>query len=219
MTLEENRFAHMKSRFHFYIFVVALTLIGVIFQQQDTAPNQEIVLQFTDVEVTSIEAKHAVISVTEQLQGLGVEAVQISEQEDGKLIISYYSDVDVLHVKTILSKEKNIVLGLNSSNQNEDNSQFPTQKQSITYNLDVYEIQSYNDIESNLNGSVVDLHSFSDQLLNPNLYSSHLAIDGSERGKQENVAYRVYKNIAIAINNIPYVIPEVRAGPYANLNS
>ena len=206
----------MKSRFHIYLFVVALSLLGVFFQQQDTAPNQEIVLQFTDVDITSSEAKDAITFVAKQLETLGVHTLQINEQEDGKIVISYYSDVNVVQVKTILSKEKSIALALNSLNKNKDNSKFPTQQQAISYNLDVYEIESNIDIEPNLNGSVVDLISFSDQLLNPVLYSSNSSIDHSGIDKKEKVAYSVNKNIAAAINNIPYVIPEVRAGPSAN---
>ena len=205
----------MKSRFHIGIFVVVLTLLGVFSGQQEVAPNQEIVLQFSDVEVTSSETEHAVASVAKQLEGLGVQAYQISEQEEGKIVISYYSEIDVVRIKSLLSKEQGVVLGLSTSNQNQDNSDFPTQNQAITYNLDVYEIQSSIDLEPNLNGSLVDLYSYSDQLLNPIVYSSNTYLDESGKNTREQIAYNVYKGIATAINNIPYVIPEVRAGPSA----
>lgn len=205
----------MKLRFRIYLLGVIFTFLGAVLQQQNVVPNQEIVLQFNDVEITPFEAENAVADLAKQLESLGIDSIQVNKKEDGKLVISYYSNVDVVHIKNALSNGQVLDVDLENSGQNNSHTQLPSQENSISYNLDIYEIQSNNDIESNLNGSVVELNLFSDKLLNPNVYSSGNSVDVTEKDNSVKVAFKVYTNIAIAIDNTSYVIPEVRAGPSA----
>ena len=201
-------------RWYISTLIIFLTFLGVVNQQQISEPNQEIVLQFTNTEVTSHDTQYTIAHIKKQLEDLGVNHIQVTEKEKGQLVISYYSDVDVASIKKTLSKQER--LALNNSNKNEDhsNSDFPLDEHSKSYNLDIYEIQKDTASGWDLNGtSITELKSEVNRFSNPNLYAF---INQSEDEKTiEKVAYKTHYNIAIAIDNISHKIPEVRAGPLA----
>ena len=204
----------MKVKWYFSVLIVFLTLLGIC-QEQNSVPNQEIVLQFTDDEVTNEEAQNTIAIIKEQLQTLGINDIQVGEQEDGRLKITYYSDANVASIKKILSKGKRIELGYTSYNQDEKDGNLPSNKNS-NYNFDVYEIQS-TDLTLGFDGKyVLEIKQEYERFSNPNVYSFEGEINVTERCKIVKVAYRVNRNIAIAIDNTLNTIPEVRAGPGAN---
>ena len=63
----------MFARWCISTSVFLLILFGAVSQQHLDVPNQQIVLQFTDVELTSEDAKQTILIVKEQLEALGVE--------------------------------------------------------------------------------------------------------------------------------------------------
>ncbi len=204
----------MKTRMYTSTLIIILTLLGIVTQQQVTVPNQEIVLQFTNNEIQSDEALNTIASVTKQLQDLGVDNILVKDIGKGELIITYYSDTDVAKIKRILSQEKNLQLGYASNDQDEKQSEFPLDEKPNSYNFNVYEIQNGNDTNWKLDGIVIDnLKIVSDQPFNPNIYPTFNKLDIKEKDKVEKVAYKINKNIAIAIDNTSQNIPEVRAGP------
>ena len=89
-------------KWYFGALIVILTLFGVS-QENLIVPNQEIVLQFSGAEVSSSQAQLAISSVKKQLETIGVSKVDIREEANGRLVISYYSDTTVANVKDILS--------------------------------------------------------------------------------------------------------------------
>ena len=199
----------MKS--YFSALIIALTLL-VVAQQQITMPNQEIVMQFTDDEVTSDEALNAITIVKNQLQNIGVENIQVRELDDGILKITYYSEIDVASIKNILSKEKKLELGYTS--QQEKSTKLPSDDESNSYNFDVFEIQKSSDAEWDFNGTLVlELKPDGDRFFNPKIYASIDEVDADISNKK--AVCKTYSNIAIAIDNTSYKIPEVRAGPTA----
>ena len=203
----------MLKKWYISTFIIILTLLGAVSQQQIVIPNQEIVLQFTDAEVTTEEVKNTIAIVKQQLQDLGVNNIQVKESEHGKLKITYYSDSDVASIKETFSKEDKLKIDFNSRNQNESSNEFPFHENTISYNLDVYEIQDGNDIEWDLNGiSVVGFDTKSDRFFDPNSNFYFNQIEVSEDNSIKH-SYKVRKNIALAIDDILHKIPEVRAGP------
>lgn len=207
----------MKAKWYFSTLVIALTLLGV-FQEQISVPNQEIVLEFIYDEVTSDDVQDAIAVVKKQLQTLGIDNVKVGEKEDGRLKITYYSDVNVASIKKLLSKEKNLELNYASHSQDKEHNKFPSSENKNSYNLDVYEIQNGTDGDSNLNGTyVVELKHEYDRFSNPNLYID--TIDSDERGRIVKVTYKVRRNIAIAIDTMSHYVPDVRAGPTTHRNS
>lgn len=204
----------MQSKWYISALIVILSLFGVVSQQQITLPNQEIILQFTDVEVTSEDAQNTIAIVKRQLQAIGVDNIQVKETKNGTLKITYYSDADVASIKQTFSKEDQLTLDYKVNNQNKKSSGFPSDENPIHYNLDVYEIQSSTDSDWNLSGTyVVELKPDANRFSNPNIYGCIQTVDVSE--SIEKIAFKIYYNIAIAIDNTSNKIPEVRAGPLA----
>ncbi|MEW7291092.1 hypothetical protein [Aquimarina sp. 2304DJ70-9] len=204
----------MKKKWYFGILISSLALLVVI-QQQTVVPNQEIVLEFVNIEITSQEAQNAITIVKKQLQSIGVKNTRISrELKNGTLKIAYYSDEDVEFIKKILSEAQNVALDHVFYDQNEDDNQFPLNKSSKDYNLDVYEIQKSTDFSSDFNGiCVLEVKHEQDRFSGSNSYSFVTRVDVDDIDRLVKVAQKVNSSIAIAIDNTSHNIPEVRAGP------
>ena len=178
--------------------------------------NQAIVIEFIDEEITSCEIQDAIAIVKKQLESIGVDNIEVQEEEDGRLKITYYSNVNVASIKGFLSEGENIELGYAFNEQNQEDSKFPSKENSNSYNLDVYEIQKSTDIQFGLDGKyVLELNHEYDRFTNPNVNVSLGLIDINESDRLVKVAYKLHRNIAIAIDNTSHKIPEVRAGPIA----
>lgn len=95
----------MQLKRYIGAIIFILSFLAVISQQEFNVPNQEIVLEFNHVEVTSNEAQTAVAHVKQQLQGLGANQIKVQQTAQGKLKITYYSDADVASIKKTFSKD------------------------------------------------------------------------------------------------------------------
>ncbi len=208
----------MKAKWYLSTFIFILTLIGVG-QLQFSVPNQEIVVQFTNNEVTLLETQNTIAIVKKQLQDIGVDNIQVHNGDNGKLKITYYSDVDVASIKKIFSEEKKLSLSFTSLFQIGGSSDFPSNKKSNSFKLDVFEIQKSNDTDGDFNGFALDLMPENDRFFKPNVYFSTVRFDIRKKKDIEKVAYILYRDISIEIDNSSHNIPEVRAGPVASLNS
>jgi hypothetical protein len=201
----------MRAKWCFSVLVVILTLFGVN-QDKKHTPNQEIVVQFADTQINSDEAQGAIADVKFQLELLGANNIQVREASNGILKISYYSDSDVASIKKRLSKDNFVKLGLTDNYPDDKPVEFPSNNNSNSYNLDVYEIQTATNTGLDLEGiSVLELKSENHRFFNPNVFASIVKID--EKDNIVKIAFKVHTQIAIAIDNVPYKIPEVRAGP------
>ncbi|MBQ0787177.1 MAG: hypothetical protein KBT69_06740 [Oceanihabitans sp.] len=205
------------KKWYICTLVIAFTLLGYVSKEQSALPNQKIVLQFSDTTITSLEIENTVAIVKKQLFDLGVDNIQIHKIENNQLKITYYSDADVVSVKSKLSKERNLAIDY-ASNSKEQSPKAPSSKEN--YNLDVFKIQDASDANSGFDGKVaIEPKLESDRYSNPNVYFSASVIEESEIHTNSQVAYKVNTNIAIAIDNTSYKIPEVRAGPNTNTTS
>ncbi|MFT5215444.1 MAG: hypothetical protein ACI83H_000553 [Glaciecola sp.] len=204
----------MNSRRDIGALIIVLTFLGVVYQQQYTLPNQEIILQFTDVKVTSADTQSTIAIVKKQLQNLGADNIQVVETKEGTLKITYYSASNVTNIKRNLSEENKLVIDCNLSNQDNEESSFPKENSSISYNLDVYEIQNGSEADWNLvENNVLELKFDNERFFNPNFFMSAIDINDREKENIVKVAYKIRRNIALAIDNTSHNIPEVRAGP------
>ena len=202
----------MNSRRYIGALIIVLTFLGVVYQQQNSLPNQEIVLQFSDVTIASDEAQSTITFVKAQLQNIGVDNIQIKEDENGVLKITYYSDTDVESIEESLNKKTKLKLSYNSDGQQKEHK--PISDNEIAYNLDVYEIQKSNDSDWKLLATnALEFNSESDRFFNPNVFLSAIQINNGENETSYRIVLKTQKNIAIAIDNTSYNIPEVRAGP------
>ncbi len=201
----------MKNKWYISALIFVLAIIGISLEQAST-PNQEIVVRFTDVEVTLDETENAIAIIKSQLQAIDVDNIQIQESGNGTLKITYYSDIDVSEIKKIFSNERSVALDHTSYDFDKEDTRFPSKKDLKPYQLDVYEIQDINDLIG-FNGTVVDSKSEIIRFFTPDTYATNNKLDSKEKSELEKLAYKVYRNIAIAIDNAEYKIPEVRAGP------
>lgn len=204
----------MKKRWYISTLVIILTLLGVVCHEQVSVPNQEIVLQFANVDTNTSQAQNTIAIVKKQLQDLGVKNIRVAEIENGSLRITYYSNTDVASIKETFSKEKNIVIDYSSFNQEQEPVKLPLNDESFSYNLDVYEIDNGDHSESGFNGKyVLEPKPENDRFFNPNVFLSANNIDIAEKDRIVKVVYKIRRNITIALDTTLHKIPEVRAGP------
>ena len=204
----------MIKKWYICTFIIILTFLGAVCEQQNTVPNQEVVLEFTDVELTSEVIQNTIAIVKKQLQDIGVSNIQVNEEGNGTLKISYYSDADVESIKNSFSNRKNIEIDFISHNQEENSDEFPYDEETISYNIDVFEIQNGNDVEWGFDGiNVPEIESKSDRFFEPNLYFYNVVIHVKALNNTIKEAQKVSQNVAIANHNRSHKIPEGRAGP------
>lgn len=203
-----------------WFVVTALLFIavlgGVLGQQKSVVPNQEIVVQFANEKISLSDANQTIAIVEQELQDIGASHIRISEQEDGRLVISYYSDTNVEGIKKLLSEQKELALGLISFDKSKEPLQFPSKKEAVAYNLDVYEIQQGQHPVSDLGGTcALELNTKHLRFVN-NTFSIP-AVDGYPAINDHNLKpnFRFQRYAAIVKEYSSHKIPEVRAGPFS----
>ena len=204
----------MMARWCVSILIFTLTLFGVVSQQQIEVPNQEIVLQFVDVDLTSNAVQNTIEVVKKQLRDVGGSHIQVKALENGKLRISYFSDADISSVKKAFSDDLYSALSYASKSNGNDSSKAPLEHSSIEYDFDIYEIQSSSNTGWDFDGAIVlQLDTKSDRFLEPNLSLSIGFIETISTKNSYKTSYKVCENVSLTFSESLHVIPEVRAGP------
>src|SRR6056300_1545353 len=157
----------MVARWCISIFIFTLTLFGVVSQQQVALPNQEIVLEFTDIDLSAEHAQGTIDAIKKQLQELGAENIQVNTEE-GHVNIAYYSSSDTASIKKTLSNGSYLALNCTANSKSEKPS-VPSENNDVAhYNFDVFEIQNDDGHGRNLNGNLVlEVETKSDRFLEP----------------------------------------------------
>ena len=206
----------MNSKWYMSALIVALTFLSIVGLQQNSNPNQEIVLQFNNEKVTTSQVQDVISVVKKQLQALGIAGIHVHGQESGKLRITYFSDTDVALVKKTLSIKAELISYISDKNSKKI-PKFPTEDTTRSYKLDVYEIQQANHGNVALDGKfVLELNQSKDRFFNPNVYVSSCFNDNYENQILFTVVYKSQTHIALAIETFSHSIPDVRAGPSSN---
>jgi len=180
--------------------------------QQFSVPNQEIVVRFND-EVSQIETQNTIAVVKKQLQDIGAENIKVHIGSNGKLKITYFSNVDVASIKKIFYKKNELVVGFTSILKKGNSSKSSSNKKSNTYKLDVSKIQKNNDSGGDFNGLALEIKPKIDRVYYPDLYFYIAGTIISEKNTNEKTAYLVYNRISVVLDRTLHTIPEVRAGP------
>lgn len=201
----------MNAKWCISTLIIILALLGLS-QEQSKASNQQILLKFTDSETASETVHDEVLAnITKKLNVLGIDAIEIIDNDETQVSIRYYSDLDVLSVKEFLSQDGELPLSL----EDEDvfPFEFPNDQFPDNYSLVVSDLQQQTNDGLSLNGKFAfELRQnynryFSPVVIQPNtsiLFKSDIVV---------SVAYKINKIIASAIDNTSQTIPEVRAGP------
>ena len=200
----------MKTKWYISTFIIVFTLLGIC-HTNNSLPNQEIIVKFNDDKVTNDQSQNAIASIKQQLQDFGVDHIQVLQETNGNFRIVYHSSVAVESIKMALSSTENLQNDVASFNLNhQKKSSDNNQKQ---YNLDVYEIQGIS-VDYDLTGTLtLETKYVYDRFVNSNVNSDVDDINITIEAEPLENAFKLYKDIAIAIENTSHTIPEVRAGP------
>jgi len=206
----------MFKKWYFGILTTAWALL-VMVQQNTVVANQEIVLEFANVDINSPEAQRAIALVKNQLRTIGVKNPQLSQEfKNGKLKITYYIDSHIASVKRILSATQSITFDLVLQRPNEEES--PTnEKDSKEYTLTIYEVQKRTDRGSNfIVNQVLELHKQQDE--QPIFDTYHTRVIGSIENSLstlQTVQKIGRSGVLVFDHNFP-IFPEIRAGPFTS---
>ena len=202
----------MKIKLQFGVFIILLAFLGTYLDQVNM-PNQQIVIQFSDTNISSENAENTIETVRQQLQSIGVTHIQIGEHEGGRLKITYYSDANVERIQNILLKEEGFKFAYESDQSNTND--FPENRSVKDYELNISEIQNNSNTNWDFEGiQIVELNQKSDRFDNLKIKTTGERINTQHSNSIIKVAIQINNSVATAIDNISYKIPEVRAGPF-----
>lgn len=206
----------MIAKKYFSGLLILLVLFG-FYKEQTPAPNQEIELHFTDNASVSQENTAVIEAITQQLEDLGVENIQVRQQAGTSLKIAYFSNEKVAAVKELLiekgfsAKDQLPILPIEDTNvylqsfANVDN-----------YQIDIYELQSDSDTVLGSHGKfILDLHKEYDKSPTPSSFANaNSFVTGDDQTIAIELTYTISEYTVIPNENISYEIPDVRAGPF-----
>lgn len=197
----------MKTKWYFYALILVFIFLGVT-QENTTVPNQEIVLEFVDLETAKKDIDNTIFIVKERLLDAGATNIRVQETSNGALKISYYSIVNVANIKEALTKSN--LFGFNESPVKNDNENQFTSSKLSNFNIDVYELS----LDSNFDGnSVIEIKYDPQRYTNPENYASLNINLKNQANKVFKTAYKFNKSLLIVKDNTSKYKPEVRAGP------
>lgn len=205
----------MNSKWYLGILVVALAFFGKSLEQNH-APNQEIVVQFSDDLITPLETQFALESVQKQLKSIGAEQIRTTKFVDGTIKVTYFSSIDVAIVKALFTSEENLELGYtayNDQGEKEGPDSIPFESGISAYQLNVSEIPERSQRDLGFDGVLVEIKFVRDQYVSPIGYFGGSENDFTLKTHIEKLTNNLYYTSAIIIDNASYKIPEVRAGP------
>lgn len=199
----------MNAKWYASTLIIILALLGLN-QEQSKVANQQIVLQFVDEAMASeATCDNALVSITKSLKALGIADIEVVESNDNQISIRYYSDINALDVKAFLSQNNKVLSG----DVNKFPVDIPVDELPESYELVVSDLHEQTNDDLGLNGKYAfELKQEYKRFSNPDSihFNSVIAL---EQDAFVYVAYKINKDIAIAIDNTSHTIPEVRAGP------
>lgn len=199
----------MNAKWYASILFIILALIGLS-QEQNKASNQQVSLQFVDVELSSDVAHDAVLAlITQKLQILGADAIEVVANDAQQVSIRYYSAMDADRVEAFLSGNT----PLTATNGEELPLELPKENDSEKYRI----------VVSDLHMQVDGNFTFKATLANTQDKEQHKVVypnTGNILALQELPHVIIAGTLQdvkgadfIVKKNTSYKIPQVRAGP------
>lgn len=200
----------MKAKWYVCTLLIVFTLLGT-FHENISLPNQEIVLEFNDVEIAKEEVESTITDIKKRLIDAGASSIRVNKTKNSTLKITYYSGINVANIKQVLSKKGSLIA--NNTKENKDKSNFPSQREPSNYNIDVYELNNDINISNFDNKSLLEIK------YDPQRYTTtktHVSIENilkNQDNKLFKIAFNLNKNLSIFKSCKPQNKQEVRAGP------
>lgn len=201
----------MKTKLHFGVLIILMTFLGR-YIETPVVPNQQIVIEFSDSEITENETQKTINAIQSKLQLIGVSDIQVRQDEEGHLKITYYSKADVAQIEDIFSSAQGLKLTHNSNKEN--SSGLPKEKSLKNYEINISEIQSSNDANWDFEDVyVLELNHKGDRFNKVKDNNSSVKFNLELLNDLTKVKVKSINNIVLAIDSPSYKIPDVRAGP------
>jgi len=185
--------------------LVAMISLFVVDQQQGNVPNQEISVSFINQENNDQAREVALQAVIVKLQSLGILDIEINQQVDGALTISYYSTLSMLHIKEQLSQQVAAVVTYSDTKDVDPIN---------GYSIDIAEIHADSNGAAGMN-DVCLLELKQDFSRGCDVQLSSILRNTTEELFSHNIplASAIYGDTSFAIARSLLQTPEVRAGP------
>jgi len=199
----------MKIKLHLGVVMVILMFLGT-YIEHNLVPNQQIVIQFSNHQITSEEANSAAEALKQQLKDIGAKKLDIGEFNSGQLTITYYSDTDVMRIQKVLTDDD---LVLDYSLENESNDKSIPEKEEL-YKFNVSEIQDSPINNWDFEGiEITELNHKSDRYYFPKLKYSSTKEDIENHSFKECLRLKIQSIYHFNKSKFAHQIPQVRAGP------
>ena len=199
----------MKIKLHLGVVMVILMFLGT-YIEHNLVPNQQIVIQFSNHQISSEEANSAAEALKQQLKDIGAKKLDIGEFNSGQLTITYYSDTDVMRIQKVLTDDD---LVLDYSLENESNDKSIPEKEEL-YKFNVSEIQDSPINNWDFEGTLVtELNHKSDRYYFPKLKYSFTKEDIENHSFKECLRLKIPSIYHFNKRKFAHRIPQVRAGP------
>ncbi|WP_010516876.1 hypothetical protein [Croceivirga radicis] len=184
-----------------------LTLIGFNLEDRK-ASNQQIVVQFTNVELASNTAQEEALTlIKEKLKVLGVDSFEIVENHAKEISIRYYSTVGAEQVKAFLSVEE----GIGVAGTDPGPSKKAPKNNPEKYHIEVSDLQQQLDTGLPIKGTLVTSAKQKENSLLVTLVVPNNRYICLLEYAQKEISYKI--NDDNVVDPTSHNIPEVRAGP------
>ncbi|NJB37356.1 hypothetical protein [Croceivirga sp. JEA036] len=199
----------MNAKWYASILFIILALLGLSQEQKKTS-NQQVSLQFVDVALSSDTAHEEVlVLITQKLQFLGADAIEVVTNDTQQLSIRYYSAMDANLVEDFLT----------GTPITTDGEEFPVElpKENIPEKYRIVVSDLHMQLDSNLMLQAT-LVTSQDQKLYKLTYptiANLIAAEHSIKRIDVRGLQAIYGDSFSVKKNTSYNIPEVRAGPIA----
>lgn len=201
----------MNAKWYASTLFIILVSLGLS-KGPKKALNQQIVLQFVDLELGADTTHDEVLAcIEQQLRSLGIEAIEIVEKGQRQISVRYYSEVDADTVERFLTLENQTA----TSSQDDNPEDFPKEKEPKKYHLVVSDLYAQFDSDFNAQATLVD-HKEKEDVRQKQPLRFGFPFDVTyeiNRWSSFDKTLKINSNIQIAFDNFSYQIPEIRAGP------
>jgi len=198
----------MLSKWYIGICICVVMFLGT-FNTTTTKANQELIVHFSQTDITTTEAAEAIVQLQTALEDFGVVITHIDNQDNKHLKIQYYSAANVNEIEALLNVSH---LKIDSKYPFKEQQE---QRDSDGLSFDIHELKTHHNTNDNgLNGVSVSSYTSKSDRLFPvkfkTLTFSNTTQTLPHKVCREDVSF-LYQQFTIRY--IAYKIPEVRAGP------
>ena len=195
----------IKLQFLGIIFTLCLAAIQL---DKNHVPNQQIIVEFSD---EKLQNKSEIINtLTEDLRNLGISNVSMKKQESGKLLLTYFSHIDVVDLEKTINKSLDNDISFSKDGKSDDNSE----NQKVKFKIEHLDKKGFP--IKGFSGTLVET-SLKSNRLDPNIFDYN--ISGFSQNTENIIFINSNQNKnshdIFIIELLKFKLPEVRAGPFS----